>query len=113
MTNTDLSVDGKIAAYVPASLEMIEDGQAMQEAMQRWLNATPEQREQWQREAAERRAREREAASPVPLTVEALADAMGWSLAYAEHLVQPYCTCGPGDGGWDYCQHARDLGLNG
>ncbi len=86
----------------------------------RVMNATPEQRRQWDaerkvQEAADRQARaeQRESTATVPLTVDTLAERMGWTREYAEHLVQPYCDCEEESygGGWSYCQHARDLGL--
>lgn len=54
---------------------------------------------------------QRAAAPQVPLTLDALINKMGWTRGYAEHLVQPYCECWDGMDGWEYCQHARDLGL--
>lgn len=86
--------------------------------LDRALNATPEERAQMRRAAADREARElwtrieqRNAAEAVPLTLDALLAKMGWERAYAEHLVQPYCGCGEDIDGWSYCDHARDLGL--
>jgi hypothetical protein len=75
------------------------------------MNATDEERAEWQREAAERRATERAAADQVPLTMDRLLDKLGFTDEYAEHLVQPYCYCSDGNDGWDACQHARDEGL--
>lgn len=80
-------------------------------------------------QSAEKAARsdERAAAPRVPLTLDALIDAIGkrvddgcgWDLLkrqqYAEHLVQPWCVCEPerGDGseGWELCPHAKDEGF--
>lgn len=56
------------------------------------------------------RQQQRDAAAPTDLTLEALLDKLGFSPEYAEHLMQPYCHCGDGHDGWDYCAHARDLG---
>jgi hypothetical protein len=101
----------RIASYQPASEEMLREGLAFGDAFRRFMSATPEQHEQWMREAAERRAAERAATQRAPLSLDALLDKLGWSQEYAEHVVQPYCTCGDGSDGWDYCQHARDEGL--
>jgi hypothetical protein len=60
---------------------------------------------------AERRAAERAAATPVPLTVDALLDKLRWSREYAEHVVQPYCDCWESYHGWEMCTHADDLGV--
>lgn len=86
--------------------------------LDRALNATPEERAAWAREAdrreaeaAQLRAEERATTASAPLTLDALLVKMGWSREYAEHLVQPYCTCGDDIDGWSYCEHARDLGL--
>lgn len=75
------------------------------------------------------RSAERASAERVPLTLNALIDAIGkrvddgagWDLLkrqqYAEHLVQSWCSCEAyrgcrdGDGGWGLCQHARDEGF--
>lgn len=87
-------------------------------AMERMLNATPEQRAEWRRQAelheaeeARQRAEERAAVVPAPLSMGALLAKMGWSREYAEHLVQPYCECRDDIDGWSYCQHAEDLGF--
>lgn len=62
----------------------------------------------WQTEKRLRRAEERDAAEHVPLGLQAVLDKLGWSVEYAGHFVQPYCTCGVVSDGWDYCQHAYD-----
>jgi hypothetical protein len=70
---------------------------------------------------------ERTSAPRVPLTMDALIDAIGkrvdggcgWDLLkrqlYAEHLVQPWCSCEPERGdvseGWELCPHAKDEGF--
>lgn len=72
---------------------------------------------------------ERTSAPRVPLTLDALIDAIGtrvddgcgWDLLkrqqYAEHLVQPWCTCEVDNGwrddagGWELCPHAVDEGF--
>lgn len=101
----------KLTAVVPMSAEAYADAQDLAAGYQRYMDATPEQRAEWAREAEERRRAERAAATPVALTLDALLEKLYWSREYAEHLVQPYCTCGDSMDGWDYCQHARDLGL--
>ncbi len=108
-----VSAEAGIAGLLPVDL-----GQRLQESLQTALTATPEQRAQWRREAADREARElweriqqRDEAQAVPLTLNALIAKMGWSPEYAKHLVQPYCGCEQGWDGWEFCQHARDLGL--
>lgn len=124
MTDEPMTV-AKYGFPVQLSQEIQAVGQAAAEflsslpaALDRALNATPEQRAAWAREgeqreaaAARERAEERAAVVPVPLTVDALLAKMGWSQEYAEHLVQPYCRCGNDIDGWSYCEHARDLGL--
>lgn len=80
-------------------------------AFQRFFNATPDERARWLAEAADVRARERGEAAVVALTLNALLDKLGFSVEYAAHLVQPYCECRDTADGWDYCEHARDLGL--
>lgn len=45
------------------------------------------------------------------MTTQRLVEKLGWSDAYAEHFVQPYCTCDDTDDGWDYCAHAVDEGV--
>lgn len=77
----------------------------------RWLNATPEERAEWARLADERRVQERATAEHVPLTMGALLSKLNFTEEYATHLVQPYCECYDGMDGWEYCEHARDLGL--
>jgi len=106
----DLNVT-KIAHYLPVSAELLAEARADAEAWQRYMDATPEQREQWAREAAEQRAAERAEAPVAPLSLDALLTKLGWSREYAHHLVQSYCTCSDGYDGWDHCQHAQDLGL--
>lgn len=102
----------KAGAQVFISQELLEEAEAYEASQRRWANATPEEREQWRREVRERREAERAESEPVPLTLDALLDKQGWTRAYAEHLLQPYCYCGPGmDGGWDYCTHADDVGV--
>lgn len=68
----------------------------------------------WAHEATQRRADERAAVTAEPLTLHALlvrVQQWGWSREFVEHLVQPYCACEDGQDGWEFCEHARDLGL--
>jgi hypothetical protein len=99
------------AAYIPMSDEAYEDARQTRVAFDRFMSATPEQRDQWAREAAERRAAERAASAPTLLSLDALLDKLGWTQEYATHLVQPYCQCYDGMDGWEYCEHARDDGV--
>jgi hypothetical protein len=101
----------KAAAVVPIVDELLAAGQGMSAGLNRWMAATPEERDQWARDLAAQRAAERAAAAPAPFTLAGLLDKLGFSCEYAEHLVQPYCNCEDTNDGWDYCQHARDLGL--
>lgn len=98
-------------AVVPVSAEVLADAQGFRASIERWAQASPEQREQWAREQQAARKAERDAAIRVPLTLGALLDKLGLSAFYADHLVQTYCECGDGLAGWEYCQHARDYGL--
>lgn len=100
-----------MSAYIPVSQEQLDDALVLPEVLERWQAATPQQRAEWSQQAAETRAQERAAAPRRALDLAALLDAVGWSQEYAIHLVQPYCTCGAGPDGWDFCAHARDLGL--
>lgn len=87
--------------------------------LERALNATPEERAERARawaqreaEATRERAEQRASTETIPLTVEAIMAKMDWDREFAEHLVQPYCECHEdSEGGWSYCEHARDLGL--
>jgi hypothetical protein len=103
----------KLGAMVQVSQELLDDALALQESWRRWEQATPEQREQWQREAAAQRLAERERATHRALDLDSLLDACGLSREFAEHLVQPYCNCSPetDGGGWYRCRHAEDLGI--
>lgn len=104
-----------VVKYGHASVVSDEDLATAREtanAVTRWMNATPQERASWAAKAKQRRTEERAASAHVPLTPEALLEKMGWSRAYAEHLVQPYCDCFAGRDGWEYCEHARDLGMD-
>lgn len=98
----------KISYPVLVSEEVLADAESMRRAYEAWEQATPAEREQQRQDAATRRAAERAAAPPAALTVDALLDKLGWTREYAQHVVQPYCTCSDGYDGWDRCQHARD-----
>ena len=100
----------KTAHFLPMSAEAVREAQEDAEAWRTYWNATPQQREQWAREAAERREFDRASTPLTPLSLDALLTKLGWSREYAHHLVQSYCTCSDGYDGWDYCQHAQDLG---
>lgn len=107
-----VSVEGLLANATLLSRRLAE-------RMELVMNATPKQRAEWAAEAARReaaavveRAAERATTEVVPLTLETLMESRGWDREYAEHLVQPYCECDSDrEGGWEFCQHARDLGL--
>jgi hypothetical protein len=107
----------KYGVPMPISAELLADSAGMSAAIHEALTApppTPEEAAARRERAARERAEDRERAVRLPLTLGLLMERMGFSTAYAEHLVQPYCTCGPGgmdDGGWIECEHARDLGL--
>lgn len=65
------------------------------------------------KEAARRsRANIRAASARTELTLDAVLEKLGWSREYAEHFVQPYCTCDDTYDGWMYCEHARDEGVH-
>ncbi len=104
----------KYGQALPVSAERLADGEATAATFKRWRNASPQERAEWACRADQRSAEKRAAAEVVPLTLDTLLsriDKWGWSREYAEHLVQPYCECWDGRDGWEYCQHARDLGL--
>lgn len=94
------------------STEMLEQAEAMRESLDRYMSATPEERATWAREAKAKRAVERENAQMIPLDLAGLVRRLGWTEEYATHFMQPYCTCGDSYDGWDFCEHARDLGLD-
>lgn len=101
----------KVAASVPVTDEVLADAVEHRAAYDWWMTASPDERARWAREASDRRASERAAVPRVELTMAALLDKIGWSREYAEHVVQPYCSCWDGMDGWEYCQHARDEDL--
>jgi hypothetical protein len=113
----------KCGTVVPISDARIAMEAEINAAMRRWSEATPEQRAEWEREAAEKRAECRRTHS---LLSESDADIINgiaehfatygefWTPAYVRHLAQPYCECSwDQDGCWDLCQHAIDLGFRG
>lgn len=104
----------KFGHTVPVSDEALAMTAETADAINRWMNATPAERAEWARQSDQRNAEQRQAAEHVPLTLDTLLTRLekwGWSREYVEHLVQPYCECEDGRDGWEYCQHARDLGL--
>lgn len=101
----------KYGATVQISDEARREGEQTAAALKRYMTATPGERAEWARQAAEARAAERAAAPAVELTLDTLLTKLGWSRTYAEHVVQPYCDCDDTRAGWEMCQHARDLGL--
>lgn len=107
---------GVYSQAVPVSDQVLEElarqRNTVLESLNRWAKATPAERARWAEEAREERRSSRAAAPLVPLTLDALTERMGWTREYAEHLAQPYCTCGDDIDGWTPCQHAKDLGLD-
>lgn len=101
----------KVGHLVLVSSEVAEDAYALRGPIDLYFAASPEQRAEWATEAKDKRAEERLQAEHVPLTLVAVLDRLGFSTEFAAHLVQPYCTCSVGSDGWDFCQHAYDLGL--
>ena len=99
----------KCGMAVPLSHEVLREGEATAAAFDRYMNATPQERAEWARRAAEQRAAERAAAEPVEPTLDALLAKLGWGPLYARHVMQPYCECEQGMDDWELCQHARDL----
>ncbi|GIM88872.1 hypothetical protein [Paractinoplanes toevensis] len=112
-----MTTEFEVAKYgqvTHVSHEGIALGAEVADYVNRWMNATPEERAQWAREAENMRRQERLGLHTEELTLESLlarVERWGWSRQYVEHLVQPYCECEDGRDGWEYCQHARDLGL--
>jgi len=79
--------------------------------VRQWFGASADVRQAWYLAAAQNRTVERDTAPKVTLTLDSLLDKLGFGRDYAEHLVQPYCTCGDSADGWSTCAHVRDLGL--
>lgn len=99
----------KMSVYIPMS----DEGRADSEAgVGDWLALSDEERHARKLAAQMERAADRErAGDPVPLTLGRLLTKLGFTVAYAQHLVQPYCDCADTADGWSECAHARDLGL--
>jgi len=91
--------------------EVLSQSERFERWQARW---TPEATAARAAEAAKRERLKREAeraeSGPAELTLETLLAKLNFSREYAEHVVQPYCGCGDGHDGWDFCEHARDLG---
>lgn len=101
----------KLATHVPMSDEMAAEADGLRAGLHWALSATPEEYAAYGAQLRQERAAERAASERVPLTCCRLVDRLGWSMEYAEHFVQPYCTCSDSYDGWDYCAHARDEGF--
>lgn len=106
----------KYGWVVPVSEALARDTltwQQIEESLQRTARMSPEERAARKREAEERRAAERVATPVQEDVVAGIANNLGLSPEFVRHLAQPYCRCDLEQygGGWDYCDHARDLGL--
>jgi hypothetical protein len=99
----------KMAGRLQISNELLAQAEEDRQAHQAWLDASPEQREQWRQEATKQRTAQRAMAAVVPLTLDALLGRLHWTRAYAEHVLQPYCGCHDYSDGWVWCDHAHDL----
>jgi hypothetical protein len=108
MTDTTPPPARKYGHGLTLSAKEIDEANRHAAAIGRYLDATPEQRQQWARESAARRADQRAAAPPVELTLDTLIAALNITPQYARHLVQPYCGCSVAE---DLCAHATDQGL--
>lgn len=104
--------------YTPLSEEVLADSADLGDAVQRLLMAPPATREEIEearRQRREERAVQRHEArmrGEQSLTPQVLLNKLGWGLKYAQHYVQPYCTCEVApDSGWERCEHAIDLGI--
>lgn len=107
-------MDAEVQKYgivVPVSDALMRDNDfSLEDALRLNATMTPEERaENVRRRAAERAAVR--SSTTVRFTAAAVEDRMGWKRGYLEHLAQPYCDCYDGYDGWDFCEHARDLGL--
>lgn len=105
----------KYGIVIPVSEALVHDSptwQEIEEGLERARNATPEQRATWEREAFERRAAQRAQCHQEADIVAGIARHFDWTPEYVRHLAQPYCSCDYDTSGcWNYCPHARDLGL--
>lgn len=86
--------------------------QRLQSALSESLPKMAGRQEDLARRQREGRAELRAETPRVELTLDAVIDKLGWSREYAEHFVQPYCTCDDTYDGWIYCEHARDEGVH-
>lgn len=104
--------------YTTVSEEVLADSADLGDAVRRLLMAPPATREEIEearRQRREERAVQRHEArtrGEVSLGVQVLLNKLGWGPKYAQHYVQPYCTCEVApDSGWERCEHAIDLGI--
>lgn len=111
MTADDDAGPKMVVVYIPVSAEALAEAEGTAEAVGWAINATPDEWEQRQAEMRVARAAERAAATPQPVTLERLVDALGWNRRYVEHVVQSYCTCHDSSDGWYVCPHADDEGV--
>lgn len=103
----------KMHGVVHVSAELVTDAgfPSVLAELDRLVTMTRQERREAAVAARQARAEQRAAAAPVPLTLDALIDALGWTEAYARHIVQPYCTCRDTADGWEECPHAEDEGI--
>jgi len=71
----------------------------------RWMREYPARAAQQAEIQAAARVGERAGAQQVELTLDSLLAKLGWTRRYAEHAVQPYCSCWHD---WSGCVHADD-----
>jgi len=91
--------------------ETTEASAAFERWQARWTPEAVHERETKERDRARaEREQQRAAAGQAELTLGALLSKLGFSDEYAQHLVQPYCRCECGHDGWEFCEHANDLG---
>lgn len=99
-----------IPALLPATDEQLDDSPTwadLEAARRRWEAMTPAQRAADIQARKDQRAAERAASPTVSLELDNLLDKLGWSPAYATHLLQSYCTCDPLDG--YTCDHYEEV----
>ena len=116
MEDREVKVE-KHAVTIPVSSALISDGPDLAALFGRRAESTPEElaenerrQAQWAEERAAKRAEDSITLDPAA-TMAAAEERMGWKSGYIAHLAQPYCECYDGHDGWEYCQHATDLGL--
>lgn len=102
----------KVAGVVQVPAELLTDYTGWLAEMGRLARMTPEEHRAAADLGRRLRATERATTGRVPLTLDAVLDALGWSEAYALHVVQPYCTCSDTGDGWETCAHADDEGVS-